>query len=205
MRRSVFLSLAVLGAAIALWLFLKTPSEPALPLSGTNIIAFGDSLIEGVGATPGHDVVSLLTRDLGQPVINAGKSGDTTDTALRRLEEDVLSQDPRIVIILLGGNDAIRRVPPEQTFANLDTILTRIREQGAAVVLVGVQGGFFNSTYAKRFPELADKHNALYIADILDDIIGHRELMSDLIHPNDQGYRKMTNKITPELRRLLQP
>jgi len=73
------------------------------------IIAFGDSLTLGVGASPGEDYVSELEDRLGITIINRGVSGDSTVDALERLEEDVLSSNPSAVIVFLGGNDEIRR------------------------------------------------------------------------------------------------
>lgn len=73
------------------------------------IIAFGDSLTQGVGATRGQDVVSQLERKAGVSIVNAGVSGDTTQDALDRLQRDVLSRDPSVVIVWLGGNDILQR------------------------------------------------------------------------------------------------
>jgi lysophospholipase L1-like esterase len=167
------------------------------------IIFFGDSLVEGVGATQGNDLPSQLSRRLGEPVLNAGKSGDTTALALLRLERDVLSQNPKLVIILLGGNDAIRRVPPDETFANLSLMIDRIQEQRAGVVLLGVRGGIFGDPFRERFQTLAREKKIFFVPGILEGILGNPELMSDLIHPNDRGYAKMADKIEPIVREAL--
>ena len=136
--------LAVVGLSFAL-----KPGIPraAAPTSGQRIIAFGDSLVEGRGATPGKDFVSVLARRLSTPIENAGRSGDTTVTALARLDRDVLARNPRVVIVLLGGNDFLRRMPTDDTFRNLSTIVERIRARGAAVVLVGVSVGLISDSY----------------------------------------------------------
>lgn len=73
------------------------------------IVAFGDSLTAGVGSTGGNDYVNQLEELIEEDIINAGVSGDTTEEALDRLEEDVLSHDPRAVIVWLGGNDHLAR------------------------------------------------------------------------------------------------
>lgn len=73
------------------------------------IIAFGDSLTAGVGSTGGNSYVNQLEELIDEDIINAGVSGDTTEEALDRLEEDVLSQNPRAVIVWLGGNDHLAR------------------------------------------------------------------------------------------------
>jgi len=76
---------------------------------GRTIICFGDSLTEGVGAEPGEDYPAALSRELGLPIINAGQRGDTTAEALARISDAVLNKNPRLVIVLLGGNDFCAR------------------------------------------------------------------------------------------------
>ena len=188
----------------AVWyVFVRDENIVDRPLAGENIIAFGDSLVKGVGATAGNDMVSALELRIGKSIVKAGKSGDTTKTALARLEADVLSQNPRIVIILLGGNDALRRVPEEQVFSQLGTIIDLIHEKGAAVLLLGVRGGIFSDRYEKDFKQLAKEKRVSYIPDIIGGVIGHANLMSDAIHPNDQGYAKMAERIEPVLKEML--
>ena len=192
--------LAVVGLSYAL-----KPGAPraAAPTSGKRIIAFGDSLVEGRGATPGKDFVSVLARRLSTPIENAGRSGDTTESALARLDRDVLSRNPRVVIVLLGGNDFLRRVPTDDTFRNLATVVERIRARGAAVVLVGVSVGLISDSYGAEYEQLARRSSAGLVPDILDGILGRGDRMSDAIHPNDEGYRMMAERIEPVMRELL--
>ena len=74
------------------------------PSRGTDIIAFGDSLVEGMGSSGGNDFVSLLSKKIDQPIINLGHSGDTTEDGVKRIGE-LDKYNPKIVILLLGGND----------------------------------------------------------------------------------------------------
>ena len=103
-RRSVVIPV-VLAVLAVFWLFRSRDPRAARPTTGQSIIAFGDSLVEGRGATPGNDFVAVLSRRLGVPIINAGRSGDTAGAALSRLDHAVLARSPRVVIVLLGGND----------------------------------------------------------------------------------------------------
>jgi lysophospholipase L1-like esterase len=192
--------------ALLAWLWLLRVDLPraAAPTGGTTIVAFGDSLVAGRGASPGHDFVSVLSRRAGVPIINAGRSGDTTAAALARLETDVLARNPRIVIVLLGGNDFLRRVPPERAFENLGAIVGRIRARGAAVILVGVSVGLFSDPYAERYEALARRTSSGLVPDILDGLMGRSSLMADSIHPNDRGYALVADRVEPVLRDLLE-
>jgi lysophospholipase L1-like esterase len=194
---------AVVAVVAIAWLRTPGPPRAAAPTSGERIIAFGDSLVEGRGATPGKDFVAQLARRLGTPIENAGRSGDTTASALARLDRDVLARNPRVVIVLLGGNDFLRRVPTDETFRNLSTIVDRIRRRGAAVVLVGVSVGLLADSYGDEYERLARRASAGLVPDVLDGILGRSDRMSDAIHPNDDGYRLMAERIEPAIRELL--
>jgi lysophospholipase L1-like esterase len=201
--RSLLVAAGLAVVGIVVWLVLATGPAPARPTAGERVIAFGDSLVQGVGASPGRDVVSLLSRRLRVPIVNAGRSGDTTGTALTRLDSSVLSRNPRIVIVLLGGNDMLRRVPRETMFENLERIVTRIRSRGAAVILVSVELGFGTGTDGRAYEALASRTSSALVRDILDGIVGRQALMSDGIHPNDRGYEIMADRIEPVLRELV--
>ena len=196
----VFIGLAVLAV---LWSLRPGTPHAARPTAGGRVIAFGDSLVEGVGASAGRDFVSLLSARIGVPIINAGRSGDTTASALGRLDSAVLSRNPRIVIIVLGGNDALRSVPPSEIFTNLEAIVGRIRSRGAAVILAGLSLGVFTDSYGDGYEDVARRTASGLVPDILGGVLGHPDLMADQIHPNDRGYQMMADRIEPALRDLL--
>lgn len=187
----------------AIWYARAGTPRAAIPTAGSTIIAFGDSLVAGRGASPGRDLVAILERRLRTDIVNAGRSGDTTAAALARLDRDVLSRHPRIVVVLLGGNDFLRQVPREQTLANLEAIVSRIRERGAAVVIVGVSAGLFGDPYAEGLTALARRTSSGLVTDILGGIMGDSALMADAIHPNDRGYVVMADRLEPVLRDLV--
>lgn len=174
-----------------------------LESAGTNIIAFGDSLTAGYGAKEGEDYPSKLSSIAGVPIINAGRNGDTTESALRRLEADVLSQDPRIVLVGLGGNDVLRRVPMSTTRTNLESIVRRIQASGAMVVLLGFEFPTFGADYGGLYEEIADEQGCLLVPDVLEDILTDRTLKSDEIHPNAAGYDLMARRVSGPLEKLL--
>lgn len=172
------------------------------PSRGVDIIVFGDSLVEGVGATEGNDFVSLLSRQVGRPIVNLGRSGDTTAMGLARLAT-LDHYKPKVVLVLLGGNDYLRKVPSDETFANLGKIIEGIQSRGAVVLLLGIRGGIFGDRFEEEFQLLANTHGAAYVPDVLDGLFGNAKYMSDPIHPNDIGYAKIAERIYPELRDLL--
>jgi lysophospholipase L1-like esterase len=197
-----FFALTALIAIVGALLWNRNPEIAHLDSSGTSIVAFGDSLIYGVGSTPEHDFISLVSSAIGEPIINLGVSGNTTEAALERID-DIWQYDPKIVIILLGGNDYLRRVPMDTTFANLGAIVDEIHAHGAAVLLLGVRGGLIRDTYNDRFEKFAREKKVGFVPNVLDAIISEKELMSDAIHPNDAGYRIIANKVTPALKQMI--
>lgn len=194
MSRRLLLVLAGLVALVVAVRLLTpervTNSEP----TGTTIICFGDSLTAGVGAEAGASYPAQLERRIGRPVVKAGVSGDTTGSALARLDRDVLAHDPRLVLITLGGNDLMQGVPPEEALANLERIVDGIHRRGALVVVGGVSLPLVDRGYGEVYEELRERTGCLVIGNVLDDIIGRPALMSDRIHPNGKGYAVMAER-----------
>jgi acyl-CoA thioesterase-1 len=171
---------------------------------GKNVICFGDSLTEGVGAEKGESYPAILARELPYPIVNAGRGGDTSADGLARLERDVLGEDPRLVIVLFGGNDFLRKIPLNETEKNLKEIVRRTQERGAMVVLIGMKLGLFTDEYGPLYRDIANSHGALLIPEILKDILSDPKLKSDSIHPNGAGYRLMAERILKQVKPLLQ-
>ncbi|HXG52338.1 MAG TPA: arylesterase [candidate division Zixibacteria bacterium] len=172
--------------------------------AGRTVVCFGDSLTEGVGAEAGRDYPSELGRLLGMAVVNTGRRGDTSGEALARVEQDVFEHDPRVVVVLLGGNDFLRKVPLAETKKNLAAIVARVQERGAMVVVAGIRLGLFADEYADLFEEVAEKLGALYVPDVMSGILSDPALRSDRIHPNAEGYRLIAGRIAEKLKPLLE-
>lgn len=179
------------------------PDVANLDSRGTAVVCFGNSLTFGEGASPGHDYPSLLSNALGRPVVNAGVSGNTTTDALRRLQTDVLSTHPRLVIVELGGNDFLQQRPWQEVFANLDAIVRRIQEGGAMVVLLGVQPGLLGDAARAQFRKIARARRAVFVPNILQGIMTEPSLKSDTLHPNDRGYERIAQRIAQAVQPLL--
>ena len=195
MNRRVF-------ASIVLVLLGCSADVRNLQSRGTAVIAFGDSLTAGVGATSGADYPSRVAAMTGIEIVNAGVSGDTTDDALRRIDADVLSKNPRIVIIGLGGNDFLRQMPMSATEANLRAIVKQIQDAGAMVVLLGFRFPTFGPKYEDMYERVANDTGGLLVPDVLDGILNNPRLKSDDIHPNADGYALIAERVAGPLAKL---
>ena len=180
--------------------FFHSPGAGPDKSNYQTIICFGDSLTYGTGASQGMDYPSQLSQMLNRPVINAGEPGDTTRRALSRLERDVLSKNPDIVLITLAGNDLKNGVSRDTAFRNLRQIVESIQKQGSEVIIGGLKFPLRDRGYGKGYQELAEQTGAVLIPDIFEGIMGNRKLMSDPIHPNDAGYKMIAQRFYQAMR-----
>lgn len=175
-------------------------AQAPVPANAPIILAFGDSLYAGYQLDPGEGYPPRLEAALnagGVPVkvVNAGVSGDTTAAALQRLQFTLDNQPvkPSLALVGLGGNDMLRGLPPAETRANLDAILTEFDKRGIPVVLTGMLAApNLGADYQKQFnpiwPDLAKKHKAGLVPFFLAPVLGNKSLMlEDNVHPNAQG------------------
>jgi lysophospholipase L1-like esterase len=197
----------LIGAAVAvligLWLSWPATHVRNRDARGHNVIAFGDSLTAGYGASEGEDYPSKLGAILNLQIINAGVSGDTTEQALRRIDDDVLALDPKLVIVGLGGNDFLQNLPLATTEANLRTAIRKIQARGAMVILLGYRFPSLQNNYEKMYARVAKDEECLLVPDLLDGILSDPSLKSDEIHPNAKGYAILAERIAPACRKLL--
>ena len=173
------------------WVGEKAYEIKNIPITVSRVVCFGDSLTRGYGATQGMDYPARLEEMTGIEIINSGVSGNTTAGGLARLEDDVLAFEPDVVLITLGGNDLKNRVSVDMARANLIRIIQRIQAAGAMVVLGGIDIPLYGKGYAKMYESLARQTGSVLVPNILEDIFGNSEFMSDSIHPNDKGYEIM--------------
>ncbi len=171
------------------------------------LLILGDSLAAGYGLIAAEAFPVQLEKALQQLghnvlVINAGVSGDTSAGGLARLEW-ALADTPDLVIVELGGNDALRGLPPEVTFANLDAILERLKAAEVHIVLAGMKapknlGEDFTAAFDKIYPQLASKHNVSFYPFFLEGVALDPELnQADGIHPNAAGVGVIVERILP--------
>lgn len=170
---------------------------------GKNIICFGDSLTYGYGAEGGGDYPAALSKMIGAPVLNKGISAETSQDALKRLKEDVLDNDPYLVIVEFGGNDFIKKLPVKETVKNTEEMIKQIQNAGAMVALVDVSSGLLMGEYSLRLKFLSIKYKTIFVNQVLKGIFNKPHLKSDFIHPNEAGYKLIAEKIYKQIKPYL--
>jgi lysophospholipase L1-like esterase len=176
---------------------------PRLAPLGPNdvIVAFGDSLTYGTGASEAESYPAVLAQLIKRDVVRAGVPGDTTAGGLARLAGVLEEHRPALVIVCLGGNDMLRKADEAQTRRNLRGILSAIKGRGIAVVLVGVPRPALITSAPAFYEELAREFGIPYEGKIVTSVLYKSELKSDPIHPNAQGYRRIAEALADLLRK----
>jgi acyl-CoA thioesterase I len=201
MKKFLALLLAVAFGLGSFFAFRPGPGYANYPpAAGKTWVAFGDSLTSGYGASEGNDYPTLLGKRLGLSILNFGIPGATTQDALAKVDE-VLNANPKVVLLCFGGNDTLSGVSHHQTFQNLALIIDQFHQAGAFVVLIGIRTASVRDKYRSEFKALGKEKRVLYVPNILDGVLGNPGLMSDYVHPNDQGY----GVIAERLEKVLSP
>ncbi|MFY8300948.1 arylesterase [Pseudoalteromonas sp. SS15] len=159
------------------------------------ILAFGDSLTQGVGVSKQHSYPSVLESLSGVKVINAGVSGETTNEGLNRFADVIEQHAPSIVILLEGGNDILQNKNLDETQANLNDMIGIAQSYGVEVVLIGVPQKSLFSSSAPLYQALADKHHIVFEPSLIAKLMKKPSMKSDYIHFNRAGYAAMAESI----------
>jgi acyl-CoA thioesterase-1 len=177
------------------------------------IVVLGDSLTAGLGLAVSDAYPALLQRRLNEQrldyeVVNAGVSGDTSAGGLSRLDW-ALEGDVRVLIVALGGNDALRNLPAPQMKQNLSEIIRLAKARGIRVVLAGMEappnfGQEYQKAFHVVFTSLAKEHQVAFVPFLLEGVAAHADMnQRDGIHPNAQGAEVIANNVWPVLQRTL--
>jgi acyl-CoA thioesterase I len=179
----------------------RVPQIPLLP-TDARILAFGDSLTAGSGATREQAYPEQLARLIGREVINAGVPGETTAGGLERLPDVLNETEPQLVILCEGGNDMLRRMDRDQMQANIAAMIEEIRSRHIPVVLLAVPSpAIMGLDPEPRYAELARKYEVPLLQGALTEILGDANLKADQIHPNAAGYRQLAEAVAELLRK----
>ena len=183
--------------------------------SDRSIVVLGDSLSAGYGMGVSEGWVSLLAKKLKAKhprihVVNAAISGDTTRGGKSRIDR-LLKKfgEGDILILELGGNDGLRGVGLGETRKNLSAIVTKSKQAGLQVLLIGMQlppnlGPAYTKAFAQLFPTLAEQHSLPLVPFLLENVALNPNLMqADAIHPNADAQSIMLDNVWPHLNPLL--
>lgn len=195
---------------------LQAPAALASTRGGTSrtLLVLGDSLSAEYGLERGTGWVALLEARLqaradGWRVVNASISGETTAGGASRISGLLERHAPALVIVELGGNDALRGLDLNGTRSNLERIVRASREAGAKVLLLGMQvppnyGKAYTEAFARLFAEVSGKHEAALVPFFLEPIAEDLAyFQADRIHPNSIAQPLMLDAVWPTLEPML--
>ena len=177
------------------------------------VVILGDSLTAGLGLASEDAYPARLQSRVdaaGWPIEIAamGVSGDTTAGGLRRLDW-ALEGDVRLLLVALGGNDALRGLPVDQMHDNLERIIDHALARGIRVVLAGMEappnfGAAYTSNFRDVFRTLAESRDVTFVPFLLEGVAGVPSLnQADGIHPNEAGAARVAEHLWPSLEPLL--
>jgi acyl-CoA thioesterase I len=196
--------------AVYVWfLLLVSPGFAAEP----HILMLGDSLTAGYGVTPGEALpvkleAGLRVEGIAVKIINAGVSGDTAAQGLARLDW-ALTDDVGAVIVALGGNDALRGLPPAQMKDSLQTILETLRNRKMPVLLLGMRappnlGVDYVAEFEAVYPALATDYGVALYPFFLEGVAAMPDLLQDDgLHPNGAGVQELVRRLLPSVKTLV--
>ena len=198
-------------------MILGVALSPVFAATPQKILVLGDSLSAEYGIARGAGWVALLEKKLAQEkivtsVVNASISGDTTSGGLARLPALLAQHTPSIVVIELGGNDALRGMAMAQTSKNFNQMTQLAKKSGAKVLLLGMQvppnfGPAYAREFAAVYQNVAKLNKAALVPFFLNgvaDVPNARELFqADGIHPLATAHPTMLANVWPELKKLL--
>jgi len=204
-------------ARIRGWLLAACLLVPGLACAEGTVLVLGDSLSAAHNIPAGQGWVSLLEqrlrRELRDPpaVVNASISGETSAGALARLPDLLRKHRPTVVVIALGGNDALRGLPPAQLRGNLERMATLSRQAGARVLLLGIDvppnyGPAYRERLRRTYAEVAQAQGAALVPFMLEGVALKPGMMqADGLHPTAAAQPRVLDNVWPALRPLLAP
>jgi acyl-CoA thioesterase-1 len=212
-RRSWLVNCSALLAAAA----LASPAASRAAGPSPLVLVVGDSLSAEYGIARGSGWVALLERRLQREkvsarVLNASISGDTTSGGRSRLPALLAQHKPAVVVIELGGNDALRGLPLAMTRDNLLAMTRAAKAAGARVLIAGMQvppnyGRKYGDDFAALFAQVAQAEGAALVpfllAGVADGPNAEKLFQPDRIHPLAEAHPRMLDNVWPVLRPLL--
>lgn len=190
-----FLALASVGLAVTIGMTgcSSEPQQAVLP-AGSTVVALGDSLTYGYGTSPETAYPMVLAELSKWRVINAGVNGDTSADVLARVNE-IVKQAPDLVLLGVGGNDVLQRIPPDTTRANITATIDTLKSANINVVLIAEPYFSTSALFGKAsdnplYEDIANAQDVPLYSGGWSAVLSDDTLKSDRIHANAAGYRQ---------------
>ena len=207
----------VLICAVAAWAVAPTMAQTTAAKLEPIVLVVGDSLSAEYGLARGEGWVALLQKRMadqtaGWTAVNASISGDTTSGGRSRLPALLAQHKPAVVVIELGGNDALRGLPLASTKSNVLAMVQAAQKTGAQVLLLGMQippnyGKRYSEDFAAIFAQVAKSQKTallpFFLAGVADAPNAAALFQPDRIHPTAQAQPHMLDNVWPLLKPLL--
>ena len=177
----------------------ERPRLERLPGDAT-LLAFGDSLTFGTGASEDESYPAQLEKLIERRVVRAGVPGEVTAQALARLPGALDEHAPRLLLLCIGGNDFLRRLGNQQAEANVREMVKLARARGIAVLLIGTPEPGFTVTPPAFYAGIAKEYRVPYEESVIGQVLKDRSLKADPIHPNARGYRVIAERLAETLK-----
>ena len=197
------IAIRFLAALLALSLAAGCGKAPRLePLAPEAVVlAFGDSLTHGTGASELESYPAQLERLIGRAVVRSGVPGEVTAQALERLPITLDAVQPRLLLLCIGGNDFLRRLGKQQAADNVREMVRAARNRGIDVVLIGAPEPGFSISPPDFYEQIAKEFSIPYEETVVGEVLKDASLKADPIHPNAQGYLLIAQRIATLLRK----
>lgn len=199
-RRRFLITTSALASTLWLPACTKVPRLNALAANDT-LLAFGDSLTFGTGASPTESYPARLTALIGRTVVNAGVPGEISAEGLKRLPEMLEEHRPRLLLLCHGGNDFLRKLGDAGAEANIRSMIGLARAQNIEVALLATPKPGLPPAVPAFYPQIAKDNQLPIEADVLPKVLRDNSLKSDLVHPNAAGYAEVAAAMATLLKR----
>jgi lysophospholipase L1-like esterase len=168
---------------------------------GAVVLAFGDSLTYGTGASEDESYPVQLESLIGRRVVRAGVPGEVTAQALARLPGEIEEHAPRLLVLCIGGNDFLRRLGNAQAERNVRAMVRLAKDRGIDVVLLGTPEPGLTVSPPAFYEAIAEEFGVPYEGGVIGEVLRDASLKADPIHPNARGYRIIAERVAEALRR----
>jgi len=178
----------------------SSPKQTPLPPQA-RVLAFGDSLTFGTGAMPEESYPARLQAEIQREVVNGGLPGETSSEGLKRLAIWLDEYEPRYLVLCHGANDFLRSLSEEKAAENVRAMVRMARDRGMDVMLIAVPKFGLKRPPPEFYEQIAEEFDIPVDKHILDDVARNGALMSDLVHPNAEGYGLIATAIAKRMQK----